>query len=96
MRNAVGKQHGVVFVLRPADQVVRGVQPVNLPLRGGLDGPEQHLISRSDRHNAAGQEQAAEIFQRAMAAFMTLVPMALFFCFQKMMIGGVKMGALKG
>ena len=32
----------------------------------------------------------------AMAAFMTLVPMALFFCFQKMMIGGVKMGALKG
>ncbi len=31
-----------------------------------------------------------------MAAFMTLVPMALFFCFQKMMIGGVKMGALKG
>ena len=31
-----------------------------------------------------------------MTTFMTLVPMILFFVFQKTMIGGIKVGGLKG
>lgn len=35
-------------------------------------------------------------YKMAMTTFMTLVPMLLFFIFQKTMIGGIKVGGLKG
>ena len=35
-------------------------------------------------------------YKMAMTTFMTLVPMILFFVFQKTMIGGIKVGGLKG
>jgi len=48
------------------------------------------------RFGSQGDSKALGHVQMAFAFIMTIVPAILFFCFQKQMIGGVKLGAVKG
>ena len=63
-----------------------------------LDSPSKHTVGLAFYHYFSDKTVSSQLSARlmAMCTVMSLLPITLFLCFQKSMIGGVKVGGVKG